>query len=248
MSAIRSSKENRKKIHKISRKAANGEGVICSVVKSASAGTERDINLSSCKSTAAYEWCRNSDKDLKEFSPIYAANTINTNLVQTKKQNLTKFIQNRNKRDEHMERLALTDTVNERRKALPSVTGEYRLISNHNLINADRIKQNTLPLHRMPELDELATKQAKRMASQQHESHSTIDDLMSKITQSGPCRKVGENVCKGSSVERIHYNMMHNHKCRSSRVNILDRRFSSFGVGVAPDVKGILYVCQLYKG
>ena len=71
---------------------------------------------------------------------------------------------------------------------------------------------------------------------------------MPKILESGPCRTVGENVCKGTSVQFIQKKIMRSPKYESDKNNVLDRRFSSFGVGSAPDVDGILYICQIFKG
>ena len=139
--------------------------------------------------------------------------------------------------------LVLIDIVGEKRKALP--VNLLFIASNHNLVNAERANRGILPLYRMRHLDELATEHAKRMASQQHRFHSNVDDLMSSIIELSPCRKVGENVCRGASIELIHKKMI---RSRTNKINMLDRRFSSFGIGVAPDVDGVLYVCQIYKG
>ena len=97
----------------------------------------------------------------------------------------------------------------------------------------------------MNHLDKLATEQAKLMASQQRQSHSNVDNLVSKISKSGPCGKVGQNVCSGTSIKLIHKKMK---RCRTNKRNMLDHRFSSFGIGAAPDVDGVLYVCRIYKG
>merc|ERR1719491_139895 len=170
-----------------------------------------------------------------------------TTLIRIKKQGLrrmsttTKLTRREEERDE---KLALTNIISDRRKALP-INIEY-LATSHNLINTERVSRNILPLHRARELDELATIQAKIMATRQCRMHSCLDTIMTKILKSGRCRTVGENVCKGTSVDFIIKKIMRSSKYESDKNNILDRRFSSFGVGVASDVDGVLYICQIF--
>jgi uncharacterized protein YkwD len=242
-----------KRIGKRSRKAATKKGVRCSIIRSTSCKSERCINLTSRKKTTNSEWRRSRYSDMKDFSPAYAANNLTTTLIRIKKhgsrrKSTPKQMTKREieEEEEKDEKLALTNIVSDRRKALP-INMNY-LATSHNLINTERVRRNILPLHRNQELDELATIQAKLMAAQQSRMHSCLDTVLSKILESGPCRTVGENICRGTSIKFIHKKIMHSPKYESDKNNILDRRFSLFGVGIGSDVDGVLYICQIFKG
>jgi len=242
-----------KHIGKRSRKATTKKGVRCSIIRSTSFKSERCINPTSHKNATNYEWQRSRYSDLKDFSPTYAANNLNTTLIRIKKHGLRRLStetkmtrREREEEEEKDEKLALTTIISDRRKALPP--NMNYLVTSHNLINIERVRRNILPLHRVQELDELATIQAKIMAAQQCRIHSCLNTVMPKILESGPCRTVGENVCRGTSVQFIQKKIMRSPKYESDKNNVLDRRFSSFGVGSAPDVDGILYICQIFKG
>ena len=219
---------------KHSRKPTSKEGAHCSIIRSTAVKSEHHINLNSCESTTNYEWSQSTNRDLNNFSPIYAANTLTMTLFRIKKYS-----------DEEDE-VTLTNIISDRTKTLPINNGY--LNNSHTLINRERMSRNILPLYRVSQLDELATEQAKIMAGLQCRGHSDLEVLMPKIIESGPCRRVGENVCRETSVQFIHKKMMHSPKCAADKNNILDRRYSSFGVGVSSCVNGILYVCQIYKG
>jgi len=238
-------------IHKPSTK----KGVHCSFIRCATAKSERNINLqSSGESITNCKWRSSTDRD-NEFSPIYAANNANTKLLRIKKRGLKRskkkevIIIDYDKNDDDEDRddkLALTTIIRQRNRALPVNDGYFNNI--HNFVNRERVKRNILPLHRARQLDELASEQAKLMAAQQSRAHSDLDTLMSNLIKSAPCRRVGENVCRGTSVQLIHRKMMRGPKYAADKNNILDRRYSSFGIGIAPCVDGIYYVCQIYKG
>lgn len=232
-----------------SRKTTTKKGVRCSIIMSTSFQSERCINPTSHKKTTKYEWRRSSYSDLEDFSPTYAANNITTTLVRIKKYGLRRMSTTTKREEveeEKDEKLALTKIIDDRRNALPlNIT---YLATSHNLINTERVTRNILPLYRAQELDELATIQAKIMAAQQSRAHSCLETIMTKLLQLGRCRTIGENVCRGASVQFIIKKIMRCPKYESEKSNILDRRFSSFGVGVGVDVNGVLYICQIFKG
>jgi len=233
------------------RKPRTKKGVHCSIIRCTKTESERNINTKSYKNTTNFEWRRSTHSDLKKFTPLYAANNLTTALLRKKKQGSKRkgkknAIPNNYEEDESEEKLALGNIIKERQKALPLNNGYYN--NSHNFVNRERVKRNALPLYRVRQLDELASEQAKIMAAQQSREHSNLDTLMSNLTKQGPCRKVGENVCRGTSIPFIHKKMMLGPKYAADKNNILDRRYSSFGIGVAPCVDGIFYVCQIYKG
>jgi len=235
------------------------KGVHCSIVRYTKVNSERNINLKSSTTINNCEWRRSRNRDINEFSPIYAANNSTTKVLQIQKRELMRegkrdvitnnYIKDDDYDDDDDERddkLALRRIICQRKKALPLNMGYYN--NTHNFVNRERVKRDILPLHRVRHLDELALEQAKIMAAQQSRDHSDLDTLMSNLTKSAPCRRIGENICRGTSVQLIHKKMMIGPKYAADRNNILDRRYSSFGIGVAPCVDGIFYVCQIYKG
>jgi len=127
--------------------------------------------------------------------------------------------------------------------------------SNHVYVNRARLARKTLPLHRVSALDGIALEHAKVMESQGKCFHSDASNLISKFFElSSPFRRIGENVCCGNSLDSIHNEMMKNPNLKGDKNNILDRRFSSFGVGVAISSSNEdgkerkLYICQIFVG
>jgi len=232
-------------------RASTKKGVHCSIIRYNASKTDLSTNLKSCKNTTDCEWQRSTYNDLIDFSPIYSANNLTTTLLQTKKHGFSREgmkVANRKNEDEDEEKLAFIKIVRERQKALPLNLNDGYFANSHNFVNRERVKRNILPLYRVRHLDELASEQAKIMAGQQSRDHSDLDTLISNIIKPGPCRRVGENVCRGKSIQLVHKKMMSSLKYATDKNNILDRRYSSFGIGVAPDINGIFYVCQIYKG
>lgn len=116
--------------------------------------------------------------------------------------------------------------------------------SNHIMINQERTAKLIAPLKRMRELDELAREQAQRMAEAKQVFHMKFEDLHESLDV--PSRRLGSNVAKGATIRKIHPAMMEN---RADRNNILDRRFTHFGMGTAKSpVDGQLYLCQIFRG
>lgn len=135
-------------------------------------------------------------------------------------------------------------TIKQRAKALPRGPGAFG--GNHVLINRERVIRSIKPLCREKLLDELAANHAKKLASQEKMEHSSLKKTMRGVLASGPARLIGENICKGKTAQKIHEKMML--RFPQERNNILDRRYTSFGVGSAKSSSGELYIVQIYKG
>jgi hypothetical protein len=139
---------------------------------------------------------------------------------------------------------------------LPKNDGYYA--SNHVMINNERTKRYIPPLKRMPDMDELAREQARRMAAENELSHSDSTDLQIRLGRH--CgRRIGENVTRGSNLQNRQKcmvtrgsNLQNIHKAMmesvADRNNIMDRRFTCMGVGTAKSSDGtLLYLCQLFR-
>ena len=138
----------------------------------------------------------------------------------------------------------------ERRKNLPQTTGRYG--SHHVLVNSERLKRNLLPLMRDGLLDDIALTHAKEMAAKGKLKHSLIASTAGKIaTEKGTeVNLLGENIMKQQTsknpTRQAHRKLLMK---SSALANILDSRFSSFGVGSEVNHKtGTVYICQLYAG
>ena len=144
-----------------------------------------------------------------------------------------------NKYDED-EASALGNVMLKSRK-LPQDSWYYS--SNHIMINAERTKKIIQPLVREIALDNLAREHAVAMAENNKLYHSDLLGLQGKIGE--PCRRLGENVMKGSSIHEMHKTLMQT--SISDKNNILDRRFTSMGIGTAKSSDGTLYLCQIFR-
>lgn len=156
--------------------------------------------------------------------------------------------------------MLLQSILNDRENFIPTKRGanhhalveeHHNLItSTHIIVNKERANRNSMPLCRENGLDELASEQAKRMATGKGKKHSDLNNLISKISDytATPIRKLGENVCGGNSIDEIFQKMMGDPNYIAERNNMLDRRFSSFGIGIATSSKGKTYICQIFKG
>lgn len=222
-------------------------GVYCSTIRRTRNYSSRSINTDSLTIATEYKWIKCSSARHNEYSPLYAANNFNTALLRKKitekrdKRPLRKITFNEEKEIQTVLKRAVLEKV----RSLPK-TSQYN--SNHTVINKVRLQISALPLHRDRNLDELALKRAKQMASHQKLEHSDANELVSKILVSTPCRRIGENICIGNSAEEIHKKIMNSRELASNRNNIFDRRFTSVGVGFATSSTGELYMCQIFKG
>lgn len=121
--------------------------------------------------------------------------------------------------------------------------GTSHFASNHIMVNKERSKRVTAPLVRLHELDELARKQAQRMADKSDLFHSFAGEIQMNFNR--PSRRFGENIARGKAIHDIHMQMMRN---RADRNNILDRRFTNMGMGSVRGSDGNLYLCQIFRG
>jgi hypothetical protein len=128
----------------------------------------------------------------------------------------------------------------QRSRQLPST---WYYSSNHVMVNEERTKRVIAPLHRLSDLDTIAREQAESMAALGRLFHSDPRALCTIFNR--PARRMGENVAVGENIREIHKAMM---KTKSDRRNILDRRYTHFGMGTAKGVDGKLYLCQVFCG
>lgn len=145
---------------------------------------------------------------------------------------------------EHQEEELIQLSIKQRAKALPRGPGAFG--GNHVLVNTERVRRGIRPLCREKKLDEVAARHAKNLSKQEHLQHSSLRRTMKHVLQDGPCRLLGENISRGQSACKIHDKMMM--KYAQDRNNILDRRFSAFGIGSAKSESGDLYIVQIFKG
>ena len=122
--------------------------------------------------------------------------------------------------------------------------GTWYYSSNHVLVNQERSGHVVAPLIRMVELDRLARIHAEQIADEQTLRHIE-PDILRWALKDIPHRRLGENVATGDTVRSIHNDMMNT---LSNRNNILDRRFTHFGMGTALGENGELYLCQIFRG
>jgi len=126
-------------------------------------------------------------------------------------------------------------------RKLPQNDGYYA--SNHVMINNERVKRQVPPLKRMRDMDTLARAQAQMMANERILFHADPEAIQEQLGRE--CgRRIGENVTRGADLHAIHAFMM---TSVADRNNIMDRRYTSMGVGTAKAVDGTLYLCQLFS-
>ncbi len=109
-----------------------------------------------------------------------------------------------------------------------------------NLVNWERDIRNIPRLPRAGDLDAKAQAQAQTMANQRRIYHSNLSSGVS-----GPYSRLGEIVGVGSSMAEVHVAFMGS---PGHRAHILDRRYSSIGVGEARGTDGKIYVAIVFKG
>jgi len=216
---------------------------------------DRPLSLSDdCNNAGNCEWSRSSNDDNKKHMPTYTLHNLNMEsfnrvaeeCTRSAKSELHESAVEGEKVDEIMlERTILISVVKEKRKYLPN--GIY-IANCHILINNERAKNFILPLIREKELDQVASDHAEYMINKKKCEHSDIEHLISKMSDLAPWQRLGENVCCGKSIQGIHKNIINNPNSIADKNNMYDRRFSSFGVGVATSSKGKVYVCQIFKG
>ena len=132
-------------------------------------------------------------------------------------------------------------TIIARGRKLP---GTWYYSSNHVLVNQERTRRTMKPLIRMRILDEIARIHAELIAAEEELRHVDADALRYAL-QNIPYRRLGENVARGNNVRSIHNDMM---STLSNKNNIVDRRFTHFGMGTAVGKDGEIYLCQIFRG
>jgi hypothetical protein len=128
-----------------------------------------------------------------------------------------------------------------RNRQLP---GTWYFSSNHVLVNQERTRRTMAPLIRMVELDQLARIHAEQMV-EEAELHHIKPHALRLALADIPYRRLGENVARGENIRDMHEEMMNT---LSNKNNIVDRRFTHFGMGTAVAPKGELYLCQIFRG
>jgi uncharacterized protein YkwD len=137
-------------------------------------------------------------------------------------------------------------------KALPQNTGRYA--SNHIMINTERIRRSIPPLRRERELDRVARDHAKFMAESKMVRHvESPAELQAKIVEDKDDAdrqrlffpRLGVNISRGRSIEEIHKFMM---ATLAERNNIIDKRFTTMGMGTHRADNGVIYLCQVFGG
>lgn len=140
-----------------------------------------------------------------------------------------------------------------RAKKLPQSSGKYAC--NHIMVNSERIKKNVPPLTRDRDLDRVARDHAMAMAEEKMVRHMDGPiDVQAKILEGKESSvererlffpRLGVNIARGQSIKDIHKFMM---ATLAERNNILDKRFTTMGMGTARADNGLVYLCQIYGG
>mmetsp|Transcript_24137 Transcript_24137/g.45933 ORF Transcript_24137/g.45933 Transcript_24137/m.45933 type:complete len:240 (+) Transcript_24137:47-766(+) len=177
---------------------------------------------SECPTTPTTSWKSSGTKEHHHNSPLIVSNPDHSQ----------EFIT-----DEAMQ----LGKIMARSRKLP---GTWYYSSNHVLVNQERSRRATAPLIRMVELDQLARIHAAQIADEQELRHVEPDALRLALKDI-PYRRLGENVATGRDVRSIHNDMMNT---LSNKNNIVDRRFTHFGMGTAVGKNGELYLCQIFRG
>merc|ERR1712183_456942 len=109
------------------------------------------------------------------------------------------------------------------------------------LVNTERLYHNIPPLHESHDLSCRAMEHALWMAK--NCSPRPSGELVMCLSQYS--RRIGQNVCLGPSVSDVHGEFM---EIAGDASRILDRGFSSIGVGAARGPDGNLFICQFFRG
>jgi hypothetical protein len=139
-------------------------------------------------------------------------------------------------------------------KKLPQTSGKYSC--NHIMVNTERIRKRVPPLTRYRDLDRVARDHAQAMADEKTVRHMDgPTELQARILERKDkdsadhqqlfFQRLGVNIARGKSVEDIHKLMMTN---LAERNNVLDKRFTTLGMGTARADDGMIYLCQIFGG
>ncbi|HEX4340120.1 MAG TPA: CAP domain-containing protein [Polyangiaceae bacterium] len=113
------------------------------------------------------------------------------------------------------------------------------------MLDAARSSEGLTALGRDPGLDRAAQEHAEAMRASHLLAHDAGDGgPLERLRRNGLAAAIaGENVAHESSVVRAHRALW---ASPSHRGNLLDTRFASLGVGVAPDHDGAVWVCEIF--
>ena len=121
--------------------------------------------------------------------------------------------------------------------AMSTSTFDKRL---HDQTNDARKNHDLRALKRGSCLDRYAQRQAQRMAKQQRMYHQDLSVVLKRCK----ARTVGENVAYGFTTPKANIRGWMN--STGHRRNMLSRKFSRLGIGVAKDKKGRTYTVQVF--
>jgi len=194
-----------------------------------------------------YDWSSSANKENCKDMPAYTMHSLNKESFKKEEKRLSDSDEEKDMDEGVRDRTLLLSVVKDKRKSMPK---SYTFIDNcHILINNERSDKFILPLVREIELDKLASDRAQQMMKNKKCEHSDIENLIPKISDHADSwQRIGENVFRGISIKGIHDEIINNPDCVADKNNMYDRRFSSFGIGVATSSEGAVYVCQIYKG
>jgi hypothetical protein len=106
-------------------------------------------------------------------------------------------------------------------------------------INADRARAGRAPFVHRADLAALALRHSQTMAAKNSLHHNP-----SLTTQVANWRAVGENVGMGGNTRVLHSAFMNS---PAHRANILDKDFTEIGLGVTVDVRGVMWVTEVFR-
>jgi len=116
--------------------------------------------------------------------------------------------------------------------------------SNHVMINKKRVLHNLPLLQRSNVLDEIARKHATSMAEQEKViSNLDAENISILKREMDSSFAYALNVSSGSAIREVQKNFM---KSSIPKKNILSTEVDLMGVGSAYDLKGKVYVCQIF--
>ncbi len=115
-----------------------------------------------------------------------------------------------------------------------------------NLLNSDRARYGLAPLVIDPELCRIARIKSQDMLNNQYFAHTspTYGDVRSMLRQFGYAyTAAGENIAHHATVEKAQAAFL---SSPGHRKNILSSAYTRVGLGAAVDVKGYVYLTQIF--
>ncbi len=113
------------------------------------------------------------------------------------------------------------------------------------MANAARASESLGPLARQPELDRLAAEHAEAMQRTGRLAHDAGDGSPpARLARAGiDVRSAGENVAHAATIAHAHRALW---ASPSHRATLLDARFDHFGIGIAHDADGTIWVAEMF--